>query len=540
MSEVRLDVYLLGEPQPGIDRSTLVRNLATTFKKEVPVIEKMLRKSHSLLKANIDAATAAKYKAAILKAGGQCELVNHGEQLFPTDALNPVAARPALTIAPVELTQLTSATDESASDHTDYSSPYSTPETNSESTEHFCYKCGRSIASGLAQCPYCRAPQIQFNSKSKVTAGFLAFFLGGFGAHRFYLGQWWGIFYVIFWVTLIPSIVAFIESFVFWFSSNERWNQKYGQVPAATPGLKAAIAVAIFFAFIFIVGILASISLPAYMDYTARAKVQASLPLINETREKVTGVIKQKEFFPSENILAGLPEKISNDTISSITLAGDAKMIVTFNIPSLNDGRNIIVWTPTKKGNDVIWDCKNGTMPDKYRMPECHGGDIDEVTSEQDSVAGAPANKRFYSDDKKVSLSVPGNWQENRRLNPAAILGVSNAVDEVYVMVLRESKANFSSSIGLSDYTGFIYAGLEATVPGLAIITPAQGLNVNGLPAQQQYLSATMGGNDIVYAVTTVESNDYFYAIYSSTAKSRFEKNKPVLLKVSESFAEHN
>lgn len=102
MSDVRLDVYLLGEPQPGVDRPTLVRNLATTFKKDVPVIEKMLRKPRSLLKADVDSTTAAKYKHAIQKAGGQCELVTHGEQLFPSEALTPVAPRPALTLAPVE------------------------------------------------------------------------------------------------------------------------------------------------------------------------------------------------------------------------------------------------------------------------------------------------------------------------------------------------------------------------------------------------------------------------------------------------------
>ena len=204
----------------------------------------------------------------------------------------------------------------------------------------------------------------------------------------------------------------------------------------------------------------------------------------------------------------------------------------------MNDGRNTIVWTPTKSGSDILWDCKTGTMPDKYRMAECRGGEIDEAIVD-DSTAVNIANKRFYSDDKKISLSVPSNWQENRKLNPAAILGVSNSVDEVYVMVLRESKQNFNSSVSLRDYTGFIYAGLEATVPGLTTIGSIQDLNVNGLPAQQQYLSATMGGNDIVYAVTTVEADENFYAIYSSTAQSRFEKNKALLLKVSGSFAEH-
>lgn len=68
MSDVRLDVYLLGETQPGFDRPTLVRNLAATFKKDVPVIEKMLRQARSLLKANVDVATATKYQNAIKKA----------------------------------------------------------------------------------------------------------------------------------------------------------------------------------------------------------------------------------------------------------------------------------------------------------------------------------------------------------------------------------------------------------------------------------------------------------------------------------------
>lgn len=379
MSDARLDIYLLGEPQPGTDRSTLVRNLAATFKKEVPVIEKMLRKPRSLLKADVDSATAAKYKAAIHKAGGHCELVNHGEQLFPSEALNPVAPRSALTMAPFEPTPLSPAAAEAsasaASDNIQYSSPYAAPNASGHAPDYFCYKCGKGIAPGFAQCPYCRAPQVQFYRKEKATAGVLAFFLGGLGVHRFYLGQWWGIFYLIFWGTLIPSIVSLIEAFVFWLTPNERWNQKYGQVPAASTGVKVAIAVAGVFAFVFFIGILAAVSLPAYQDYTTRSKVQAALPLINETRAAVTNVIQQKDFLPSENLLAGLPDDISNDFVSSIELSEGAQMIVSFRIPHLiQNGTNTIIWTPTKEGGDVRWHCLGGTMRDRYRMPECRGG----------------------------------------------------------------------------------------------------------------------------------------------------------------------
>ena len=51
--------------------------------------------------------------------------------------------------------------------------------------------------------------------KSVSTYALLAFFLGGFGAHKFYFGQIGiGVLYAIFIWTFIPSIVALIETFL--------------------------------------------------------------------------------------------------------------------------------------------------------------------------------------------------------------------------------------------------------------------------------------------------------------------------------------
>ncbi len=48
--------------------------------------------------------------------------------------------------------------------------------------------------------------------KSKIAAALLAFFLGGFGIHKFYLNEiGWGIIYLLFSWTLIPSLAAFFE-----------------------------------------------------------------------------------------------------------------------------------------------------------------------------------------------------------------------------------------------------------------------------------------------------------------------------------------
>lgn len=64
--------------------------------------------------------------------------------------------------------------------------------------------------------------------KSKSTAALLAFFLGGLGIHRFYLGQnVMGILYLVFCWTFIPALIAFFDFFVFIFMSENRFNYKY-------------------------------------------------------------------------------------------------------------------------------------------------------------------------------------------------------------------------------------------------------------------------------------------------------------------------
>jgi TM2 domain-containing membrane protein YozV len=68
--------------------------------------------------------------------------------------------------------------------------------------------------------------------KNKVVAALFAFFLGGFGAHKFYLGEvGWGITYLVFCWTGIPWIAGFIE-FLYLLSMDDqgfdrRFNERY-------------------------------------------------------------------------------------------------------------------------------------------------------------------------------------------------------------------------------------------------------------------------------------------------------------------------
>ncbi len=64
--------------------------------------------------------------------------------------------------------------------------------------------------------------------KSKVAAGVLGLFLGGIGAHNFYLGKiGTGLLCLLFCWTGIPSIIGFIEGIMILCSNDENFQLKY-------------------------------------------------------------------------------------------------------------------------------------------------------------------------------------------------------------------------------------------------------------------------------------------------------------------------
>jgi TM2 domain-containing membrane protein YozV/predicted RNA-binding Zn-ribbon protein involved in translation (DUF1610 family) len=99
----------------------------------------------------------------------------------------------------------------------------------------FCRGCGQQIHSQAFTCPKCGAPQYanarvsSSGRKDRVAAALIAFFLGGFGGHKFYLGSvGMGILYLVFFWTFIPALVAFIEGIIYLTMSDQDFARKYG------------------------------------------------------------------------------------------------------------------------------------------------------------------------------------------------------------------------------------------------------------------------------------------------------------------------
>jgi TM2 domain-containing membrane protein YozV len=75
--------------------------------------------------------------------------------------------------------------------------------------------------------------------KDKTIAAILAFFIGGLGAHRFYLGQTGlGFLYLLFCWTFIPAFIALIDFICFLAMSTDSFDSKYNLAYLAANSLK--------------------------------------------------------------------------------------------------------------------------------------------------------------------------------------------------------------------------------------------------------------------------------------------------------------
>ncbi|MBQ4493554.1 MAG: TM2 domain-containing protein [Elusimicrobiaceae bacterium] len=64
--------------------------------------------------------------------------------------------------------------------------------------------------------------------KDRIAAAIIAFGMGFFGMHKFYLGKWgWGLIYLLFSWSVIPLIVSVVEGINYLLMSDEEFDFKY-------------------------------------------------------------------------------------------------------------------------------------------------------------------------------------------------------------------------------------------------------------------------------------------------------------------------
>ncbi len=119
-----------------------------------------------------------------------------------------------------------------------------------------------------------------------------------------------------------------------------------------------------------IIGILAAVSLPAYQDYTLRAKVGASIALVSELKPHIIDYYKTKHRFPDGNAQAGIPDShyIIGNYVKSVEVEDGAMHIEMGNKVSESMKGKILTLRPIvvegSPDSPVSWICGNDIPPE--------------------------------------------------------------------------------------------------------------------------------------------------------------------------------
>ncbi|MDH5388850.1 MAG: pilin [Gammaproteobacteria bacterium] len=130
----------------------------------------------------------------------------------------------------------------------------------------------------------------------------------------------------------------------------------------------SGITVALIAAFI----IAYQLALPFYNVYAKKQKIAQGLELAFDTRDQITTLILETNFWPSQNIDANLPKKISNGIIESLIVGEHAVMTVTLRARVLDtDSSKTIIFKPSSSKGKLIWNCQKGTLENEFRPDNC-------------------------------------------------------------------------------------------------------------------------------------------------------------------------
>ncbi len=120
-----------------------------------------------------------------------------------------------------------------------------------------------------------------------------------------------------------------------------------------------------------IIGILAAIALPAYQDYTIRAKVSEVVLAASNPKTNVAEFFQSKGYLPTALSLGTIDTK--SKFVSAVSW-DDTNAVITATATTVLDPKvatkTITLTAATRSNGQIDWTC-GGTIPSKYMPATC-------------------------------------------------------------------------------------------------------------------------------------------------------------------------
>jgi uncharacterized RDD family membrane protein YckC/Tfp pilus assembly major pilin PilA len=143
------------------------------------------------------------------------------------------------------------------------------------------------------------------------------------------------------------------------------------QQGVAATGMPAwAIALIILAAMVLPVGILAAIALPAYQDYTVRARMATAMLVGQQATQAVETFYARNNTLPRDLKEAGMADPASREVRQVNVNPGNGAVQVVLAMAPL-DGKSILFVPQRDSSNRVIWTCRSDDVQPRYLPPSC-------------------------------------------------------------------------------------------------------------------------------------------------------------------------
>lgn len=123
-----------------------------------------------------------------------------------------------------------------------------------------------------------------------------------------------------------------------------------------------------------IIGVLAVFAVPAYQNYIVRARVMEGVSAAVAAQTAVVEVLQIEGELPNSNrtALYTAPSFSKNSYVQSLSIGNEGVVTIQYkaNLLSQNEAYTLIL-TPKVNAGQILWDCKGGSLPAKYRPVSC-------------------------------------------------------------------------------------------------------------------------------------------------------------------------
>ncbi len=122
-----------------------------------------------------------------------------------------------------------------------------------------------------------------------------------------------------------------------------------------------------------IIGILAAVAIPAYMDYVARSKISEALAAAGACKTSVSEFIMVKAGTAPTTLAEAGCSSVATQYVTSLDVTDPGVITVTVNAANIVAAAagDLILIPQIAAGQVTAWTCNTSTVPNKYLPAQC-------------------------------------------------------------------------------------------------------------------------------------------------------------------------